>query len=647
MRPERHPQEAARLEALRAYEILDTPPEKEFEDLVALASRLCETPVALVTLLDEDRQWFKAAVGVDIPERPYEESLCSHAILQEEMTEVPDLTRDPRFADNAVVAGEPHLRFYAGVPLESREGLPVGTLCVIDVRPRELTDLQREALRVLGRQVVTQMELRRRVAEGEAERRAVQETLARAEIGTWYRTRSPDRVHTNPTFRRLFNLPDRGGDELSLTEVMRAIHPDDRARVRDAAGAAAEDGTPYELEYRVTDARGRERWVLARGNRVEGTDALSGIVIDVSEKMRAREALVSAEERFRAVQETTPDAFTILEATRDEAGTIVDFRWVYLNPATERLTGESNASLLGASFLEKRPGTRETGHFDAFVAVADTGEPTTREFPVVYRGDERFLRLTAVRVGDGVAVSFNDVTDRRRAEETLRKAVEARTKELREAVEEAERFNYSISHDLRTPLRAIAATSQVLIEEAGPELSESHRELLERQSHNARRLGLLIDQLLRLSRLGRVEVVRTPLDMTAIARSVAEEIGQAGDSACSIEVLEGMRGEGDPALVRLVYANLVGNACKFSCGKGAVRVFQEGEAFVVSDEGRGFDMRYAPKIFQPFERLVRDDEFAGTGIGLANVERIVRRHGGRVWAESAPGQGATFRFTLG
>ncbi|RYG16182.1 GAF domain-containing protein, partial [bacterium] len=177
----------------------------------------------------------------------------------------------------------------------------------------------------------------------------------------------------------------------------------------------------------------------------------------------------------------------------------------------------------------------------------------------------------------------------RDAKENLERTVAERTAKLQESMEEAERFNYSISHDLRTPLRAISATAQILLEEAEG-LDSYSRELLERQAYNAQRLGLLIDQLLRFSRLGRVEMTRTRLDVTTIARAVADEIVQADATlACSFEIQEGMSAEGDQALVRLVFGNLLENACKFSKGQGAVRVRQENNTFSVSDEGVGFD----------------------------------------------------------
>ncbi|MGV3617408.1 MAG: sensor histidine kinase [Fimbriimonas sp.] len=258
------------------------------------------------------------------------------------------------------------------------------------------------------------------------------------------------------------------------------------------------------------------------------------------------------------------------------------------------------------------------------------------------------MRLTGVRVGDGIATIFTDLTHRRLNEERLERAVSDRTMQLQAAVKEAEGFNYSIAHDLRAPLRAMASTSSILLEEAGPSLSEEHRALLVRQKENASRLGRLIDELLRLSRLARAEVKREPLDLTAMVYSVFHDLkeqGRAGD--CVLEAQEGMSAQGDVGLIRTVLHNLLGNACKFSPNGGTIRVREQDGVFSVADEGVGFDMAFTPKIFLPFERLVTEAQFEGTGIGLANVERIVRRHGGRVWAESEPGRGSTFFMTLG
>ncbi len=157
--------EQERLEALKRYAILDTPPEPDFDDIARLAAQACQMPIALISLIDDQRQWFKAEVGLGIRETPLVASICSKAILQPGLLIVPDATKDPRFAGTPLVQGEPHLRFYAGARLETPEGLPLGTLCVLDTKPGDLTQEQRFALITLAKQVMAQLELRRAIAE--------------------------------------------------------------------------------------------------------------------------------------------------------------------------------------------------------------------------------------------------------------------------------------------------------------------------------------------------------------------------------------------------------------------------------------------------------------------------------------------------
>jgi PAS domain S-box-containing protein len=231
--------------------------------------------------------------------------------------------------------------------------------------------------------------------------------------------------------------------------------------------------------------------------------------------------------------------------------------------------------------------------------------------------------------------------------EELERRVTERTAELEAANREMEGFTYSISHDLRAPLRAIVSSSRMLEEDFGPQLTPEANALLERQRSAALKMATLIEDLLNFSRIGRQEIRKRAIDLSALAADVVEEYGEG----CSVEVQPGMEFQGDPALIRLVLQNLIENACKYSPGGGRVRVgtvqTDEGLAYFVADQGIGFDMQYAERIFRPFERLHRDGEFEGTGIGLANVRRIVERHGGKVWAESTPGQGSTFYFTGG
>lgn len=177
------PDEAARLDALAAHDLLDTLPEQAFDDLTALASRLCETPIALVSLVDRERQWFKSRVGLEAPQTPRDVAYCSHTILGDDLLVVPDALQDERFHDNPLATGAPYVRFYAGTPLRAESGHKLGTLCVIDHVPRELTQAQLDSLRRLGRQVEAQLRLRLRMQElgqREAEGRSQRDALARA-----------------------------------------------------------------------------------------------------------------------------------------------------------------------------------------------------------------------------------------------------------------------------------------------------------------------------------------------------------------------------------------------------------------------------------------------------------------------------------
>lgn len=164
MKAATHHQEQARLAALRRYEILDTPREQDFDDVVALAARLCGTAIAVINLIDADRQWFKAETGLGVRETPLDTSICAHVILHDAFVEIPDTLADPRLADNPLCTGDPGLRFYAGGLLRSPDGLPIGTLCVLDHQPRVLDETQREVLRVLADQVMAQLNLRSQLA---------------------------------------------------------------------------------------------------------------------------------------------------------------------------------------------------------------------------------------------------------------------------------------------------------------------------------------------------------------------------------------------------------------------------------------------------------------------------------------------------
>jgi len=236
----------------------------------------------------------------------------------------------------------------------------------------------------------------------------------------------------------------------------------------------------------------------------------------------------------------------------------------------------------------------------------------------------------------------------------LERRVAERTAELEVANRHLEAFSYSVSHDLRAPLRAIRSFGGIVAEEFAEGLGQEGRQHLERVCTNAQRMEQLIDGLLAMGQTVNVQLSRAPVDLTALAEEAAREIREA-DPQRPVEFVihGGLRAVGDVVLLRAVMTNLVANAWKFTsrCKDARIEVGQCGEeerkpVFFVRDNGAGFDMQYAQKLFGVFQRLHRQDDFPGTGVGLATVERIISRHGGRIWAEGRPGHGATFFFTL-
>jgi signal transduction histidine kinase len=249
-----------------------------------------------------------------------------------------------------------------------------------------------------------------------------------------------------------------------------------------------------------------------------------------------------------------------------------------------------------------------------------------------------------------------DAALRRAARWTSVKDYELRdnVRELEALNAELEAFSYSVSHDLRAPLRAISGFAQALDEDAGTRLTPEERHYLARIRAGAGRMGELIDDLLQLSRVTRVSMHRTRVDLAPVARDIAEHLS-GGDPSRVVhwDIPESLPATADAALMRIVLENLLGNAFKFTARTEAarIRLYQDPEAeeptYVVEDNGAGFDPRHAAKLFGVFQRLHNETEFAGTGIGLATVQRIVHRHGGHVSGEGTPGGGASFRFTLG
>ncbi|MFC0679308.1 CHASE domain-containing protein [Lysobacter korlensis] len=385
-------------------------------------------------------------------------------------------------------------------------------------------------------------------------------------------------------------------------------------------------------------------WMLAQ------TEARARIIAS-----RLTEDYRRSEQRFRGAMQYSAIGMVLL----DSQGLIVE-----ANPAMGRIIGRDPAALAGTPFRALFD-EDEVRRGEATPLPAETGDVrrTTRRFHHE-DGIPRHVQLTYAsvpgNVGQDVAglVQVEDVTERLRAEarvhalnRTLEARVALRTRELSQANQELESFAYSVSHDLRAPLRAIEGFGRILSERYGAALDDSGRDYLGRVRRAASRMGELIDAMLKMSRLTRGELKPEAVDLSRMAQEIGEEL-RAEDPQREVEfvVQLGLAASGDPALLRNLLSNLLGNAWKFTRGRDAARVefglLAETDEFFVRDNGAGFSQAYVDKLFRPFQRLHSQEQFAGHGIGLATVKRIVERHGGTIRAEGAEGQGAMFRFTL-
>ena len=280
------------------------------------------------------------------------------------------------------------------------------------------------------------------------------------------------------------------------------------------------------------------------------------------------------------------------------------------------------------------------------VLYADHQPPQPQAAPV--------LRLFASRTAAELE-RLQHVAAIERLNAELERRVAERTAQLLASNTELEAFSYSVSHDLRAPLRAIAGFSRALEEDYRAQLDETGRDYLRRIQSGSKRMGDLIDDLLNLARIGRSELRLRRVDLTVLARQIGAEIAAQNRHAVDFTVTPGLTARADSDLMRVALTNLFDNAWKYTRHAAQPRVEftrlpaaaeNDETIFMVRDNGAGFDMRYASKLFGAFQRLHHVDDFEGTGIGLATVRRILHRHGGRIWAEAAPGEGARFYFSL-
>jgi PAS domain S-box-containing protein len=380
-------------------------------------------------------------------------------------------------------------------------------------------------------------------------------------------------------------------------------------------------------------------------------------ISDITQRKNADEMLRSSERRYRSLFESNPNPMWVYDCET--------LAFLAVNDAAVRHYGYSHEQFLTMSIKDIRPPEDIPALVENIGKTTDALGNATEWRHRKKNGALIDVEITSHHVTwrDRASrlVLINDVTERKCVERKIRELnlelenrVAKRTAELEVANKELEAFSYSVSHDLRAPLRAMDGFSQAVLEDYGSQLPEEGRRYLQTIREGAQRMGILIDDLLTFSRLSRLPLKKQPINSDGLVRSALEELhGQQDGRKIDIRVGDLPGCEGDPTLLKQVWINLLSNAIKYTrkCDKPLIEVgskLEDGETvYFVADNGAGFDMQYVNKLFGVFQRLHRADEFEGTGVGLAIVQRVVHRHGGRIWANAEVDRGASFYFKLG
>lgn len=512
---------------------------------------------------------------------------------------------------------------------------------------------------------LNQMEQARMQAETDV--RTSEERLRLAtevmQMGTWDRDLMGNRLFWSPSMERLMGFAP-GTFPGTYEAFAQLVHPADQSTMLVAQQQARNNSGHYQAELRFVLPDGRVRWGLVYGQILFDEQGMPqrmvGVDFDITERKQIEEALRQSELRYRELAESLPQLVWTC---------VADGLCDYLSPQWVRYTGVPACVQLGYGWVEQlHPDDRDLATRNWEAAIT-SGKVFDQEFRI-RRADGMYhwFRTLAVPIFDEQGRlrkwfgSNTDIEDIKQAQEKieqlnleLEQRVARRTEELATANRELESFAYSVSHDLRAPLRAIDGFSRILLEDHGTELTPGASEYLQLVRANTQRMGQLIDDLLNLSRLTRQTFHPQRLDPTAIVQAVLAELAheqQGRQIELCLEELPPC--EADATLLKQVYVNLLTNALKFTQHRpvAVIRIGAQTPAdgspaiYFVQDNGVGFDMKYSHKLFQVFQRLHRAEDYEGTGVGLAIVQRIVQRHGGRIWVEAASNQGATFSFTM-
>ncbi len=663
--------EPLRLGALRRYDVLDTLPEPAFDDLTALAANICEVPLAGITLVDDSRVWFKSRLGFNTAEMQRFDTPCYETILGDDLLVYDDVRRHSQFENSPLVTSEPHVRFYAGMPLRTSDGFNIGTLWVGDTRKRRLATQCRDGLRILSHQVMTQLELRRHLVELERsllDHRRTQDALKNSEV--FYQAlveTLPQNILRKDTEGRFVFVNQKFCASLgkSVDEVLgktdwdffpphlaEKYHHDDLRvmQTREPIDTIEANQTPgggrifvHVIKTPLYDANG-------------DVVGIQGIFWDVTERKKTEEALAYERDLLRALLDNIPDRIYFKDTQS---------RFLRVSSSmAKRLGVNETREVFGKTDFDFYPKELAQEFFNDEQRIILTGQPLINKLEriVDHDGQESWASVTKVPLRNkdnsivGIIGISRDVTKLKEAEVALERARDSAL----ETARVKSQFLANMSHEIRTPMNAMVGMTDLLFDTT---LNEEQREFVNTIRTSTDTLLSIINDILDYSKLdaGKLTIETIDFDLRETVESTAEMLAQRAQSkgielAYSIDENVPTKLRGDPGRMAQVMANLISNAVKFTeRGEVVIRAALASDAddevrirISVSDTGIGIDPKTLPLIFQSFTQAdgSTSRKYGGTGLGLAISKQLIEAMCGEIGVESSAGIGSTFWFEL-